>query len=385
MVPVTGVALLLQSLIIPKPETTVWYFFVPVLAPMVLYSWLALRWAIDQFKREEVLFREAERLDIGLWLKQLFREKERLPTAAEAVFCFLLIVVLNRLTLAIGDPRLLLVREGIRYVAFTAAPPLFMALLLTTRPRQGFALRLPPWWAWPAAVVLAVAITLPCAECIRIALDAMPTFNSLVVEYSRSVSPAAHAGAGLPTLWDWFLFLPLVVVGAVSEEIAFRGFILTGLRQRYRPVTAVFLSSFLFALSQMNVFQFVPHFVLGAVLGFLVVRSGSLLPGIVFHLIYNVLVLGPYCLPNVFDKLGYADESIKQIYFLRVALAVGGSLVVALVLFAIARWTRPSAADAADEPVNALPPIETVPLLPALGTPAASTHTKAMEQRFHEG
>jgi membrane protease YdiL (CAAX protease family) len=294
-------------------------------------------------------------------------------------------VVFNRLTLAIGEPRLLLVREGIRYVAFTAAPPLFMALLLTTRPRQGFALRLPPWWAWPAAVVLAVAVTLPCAECIRIALESMPTFNSLVEEYSRSVSPAAHAGAGMPTLWDWLLFVALVVIGAVSEEIAFRGFILTGLRQRYGALTAVLLSSFLFALSQMNVFQFVPHFVLGAVLGFLVVRTGSLLPGIVFHLIYNVLLLGPFCMPSVFGKLGYADESITHNYFLRVALAVTGALVVALVLLAIARWTRPPVADAGDDPITELPPIETVPMVPALTTPAASNQFKAVEQRSHDG
>ena len=50
---------------------------------------------------------------------------------------------------------------------------------------------------------------------------------------------------------------------ALCEELAFRGFILTGLRRRFRPWTAVFLSSFLFALFQMNVFQFADHFVLG--------------------------------------------------------------------------------------------------------------------------
>ena len=65
MVPVTGVALLLQRLISPDPQPgSPWLYFIPVLAPMVIYSWLALRWAIEQFQREEVLFREAERLDL---------------------------------------------------------------------------------------------------------------------------------------------------------------------------------------------------------------------------------------------------------------------------------------------------------------------------------
>ncbi len=98
MVPVTGVALLLQRLIIVSPDAhqaTPWLYFIPVLAPMVVYSWLALRWAIEQFQREEVLFREAERLDVGLWLRRLFRDKEALPTAGEAFFCFALLLVLR--------------------------------------------------------------------------------------------------------------------------------------------------------------------------------------------------------------------------------------------------------------------------------------------------
>jgi hypothetical protein len=132
------------------------------------------------------------------------------------------------------------------------------------------------------------------------------------------------------------------------------------------------------------VFQFVPHFVLGAVLGFLVVRSGSLLPGIVFHLIYNVLVFGPYCMPNVFDKLGYADASITDSPLLRVALAGAGSLVVAAVLLGITRWTRPPVAEGGAEQVDTLAPIDKEPLVPALAARPVSNQLKAADQRFHD-
>ena len=50
---------------------------------MVIYSWLALRWAVEQFQSEEVLFREAERLDVGLWLRRLFR-RGRAPFSRDA-------------------------------------------------------------------------------------------------------------------------------------------------------------------------------------------------------------------------------------------------------------------------------------------------------------
>ena len=108
---------------------------------MVIYSWLALRWAIEQFQREEVLFREAERLDVGLWLRRLFREKEALPTAGQAFFCFGLLLALRWLSLGFGRDN---VAAGRRRPSCQTRlqrppPPLFMALLLTTRPRQGLA------------------------------------------------------------------------------------------------------------------------------------------------------------------------------------------------------------------------------------------------------
>ena len=39
------------------------------MVPTLVYAWVALRWAIDQFQREEVLFREAERFSLGTWLQ----------------------------------------------------------------------------------------------------------------------------------------------------------------------------------------------------------------------------------------------------------------------------------------------------------------------------
>src|SRR5262249_42589336 len=132
MVPVTGVALLLQKLMAGASEPGLWLYFVPVLAPTVIYSWLALRWAVAQFQGEEVLFREAERLDLGLWFRRLLREKEALPSAGEAIFCFVLILALRWLSFGVGGQRSLLERTGISLLAFVATPPLFMALLLTT-------------------------------------------------------------------------------------------------------------------------------------------------------------------------------------------------------------------------------------------------------------
>ena len=341
MVPVTGIALLLQRLISPDPgQGMPWLYFIPVLAPMVIYSWLALRWAVEQFQREEVLFREAERLDVGLWLRRLFREKEALPTAGEAVFCFGLLLVLRWLSLGFGQGKSMLDVTAVCQLACTAAPPLFMALLLTTRPRQGLGLHLPPWWSWPAAALLGVLCVPPLAWLTILVLDQFPALKQLLQEY-HPLTGALQPGGELNTAF----LLVLAVLPALCEELAFRGFILSGLRRRFRPWTAVFLSSFLYALFQMNVFQFATYFLLGLVLAVVALRTRSVLPGMVFHLVYNLCLVGPLMFPQAFGSLGAADDGGTG-WLLRAALAAVCALLAAGLLAAMLLLGRRAPADA---------------------------------------
>ena len=61
----------------------------------ILVSGAIPKRAIDQFSREEVLFREAERFEVRLWLRHLLRDKEPTPSFTEAGFCFALIMLLQ--------------------------------------------------------------------------------------------------------------------------------------------------------------------------------------------------------------------------------------------------------------------------------------------------
>jgi sodium transport system permease protein len=339
LVPVTGVALLLQKLMAAgTPDRQLALYFIPVLAPMVIYGWLALRWAIDQFQREEVLFREAERLDIRLWLRRLFREKEALPSTGQALFCFALVLGLHRLTLSVGHRFMPSVQLAVSYLAFVAAPALFMALLVTTRPHAGLALRLPPWWACPAALVLALLLFVPGVELTYLTVQSLGIKDQLR-EYQDALS-IDESRAAAPVALVLEIVAAVSLLQAVCEELTFRGFILTGLRRRFRPRTAVFLSSFLFALFHMNVFQFVPHFVIGIVLSTLVLRTGSVLPAMVFHFAYNCLVytclaVGPEMLPRFFAALGYEEVAQAPYALIRVAVASACLLAAVAVLAAL--------------------------------------------------
>jgi sodium transport system permease protein len=331
MVPITGVALLLQRLLTPGSLHQVWPYFVPVLAPLLLYGWLALRWAVSQFQREEVLFREAERLDLGLWLRRLFREKQPLPTPGEAVFCFGLILGLRWLSLGVGARWPLLLHAAVDLLAFVVTPPLLMAVLLTTRPRYGLGLRLPPPRALLSAAVLVLLLALPLADLSRHLLGQFPDIKKLMTETTpmAELMQAVQRGQGGARGPAWLLPLVLVLLAPVCEELAFRGFILTGLRQRFHPWTAILLSSLLFAVSHLNVFQFLPTLILGVVLGLVATRSRSVLPGILLHLLYNGLFVAPVVFPGFADALA---RTLASPPYLRPVLVAVCTLLVTVYL-----------------------------------------------------
>jgi len=89
----------------------------------------------------------------------------------------------------------------------------------------------------------------------------------------------------------WGAFLKVAVTAPIVEELIFRGLILQGLRRNYNAVVSVFMSALLFALFHLNPWQFPATFILGLLLGWVVLRTNSLLLSILGHSINNLLVL----------------------------------------------------------------------------------------------
>jgi sodium transport system permease protein len=329
LVPVTGVALLMQRLMsAAAAEPSTWIYFLAVLAPIALYSWLALRWAIAQFKREDVLFREAERLDIGLWLRRLLRDKEPFPSVGQALFCFALIMALRWASLGLGRHLPPPVPTAIFLLAFVLAPAVFMALVLTTRPRQGLGLTRASPWSVGMALLLAAVMLVPLVQVTLLLYQQMAVVKEMVEEHQELVRVLQRANA-------WTI-LALVVLPALCEELAFRGFILSGLRRYFKPWSAIWLGSFLFALYHMNVFQFLPTFLLGAILALVTIRSGSIWPAVLFHLLHNGLLVASVWLPQMVHDL---EISVQSILFLRLTVTGLATVLAAVLLWRLARGT----------------------------------------------
>jgi len=103
--------------------------------------------------------------------------------------------------------------------------------------------------------------------------------------------------------WDVFLFTTAVLLlGSAGEEILFRGFILTTLRERLRFVPANLITSLLFTMIHWPYHLWagmplprlamlsVSLFIIGYLLGYLVKLTNSLWPSVGAHIANNFLV-----------------------------------------------------------------------------------------------
>ncbi len=120
--------------------------------------------------------------------------------------------------------------------------------------------------------------------------------------------------AGIPnTMEETFLamsrnpfgILSIALLAPILEELLFRGAIQGGLQKSgIRPWTAILVSSLIFGVVHMNPAQIPFAFLLGMLFGWLYYRTGSLLPGIVGHVLNNSVATA--------SMLLYGDVTIEE-------------------------------------------------------------------------
>ncbi|HPI74009.1 MAG TPA: type II CAAX endopeptidase family protein [bacterium] len=128
------------------------------------------------------------------------------------------------------------------------------------------------------------------------------------------------------------------ILGPFLEEMLFRGLVLRGFLHRYSPWQAIVLSSLLFGILHLNIWQFVSAFVLGLVLGWMYMRTRSLWPCFILHSLHNssITLTGTLIYASL---LGYPEEVVEATVMplLPWWLVVAGVALLAFSLLAIHR------------------------------------------------
>lgn len=288
LIPLSGLMLLLRTLIEGHYGEALRYLL-PVGAVTAACCWLAIRWAIDQFYDETVLFRDSERFGLGLWLLHLVRDRQNTPTAAEALLCGVLLLIIRFFTGLMMPPPAswpqFFSANLIVQIALIATPPALMAIVLTRRPLVSLGLTRPrPWPALPAAALLAVLLH-PALSTLGHLIQRLYPLSPAV---QQQLAPLVEHVARQPLTQ---VLLLIALAPAVCEELAFRGFLLSGLRRSGHRWGAIALSSAFFGLAHFMLQQSLAAAVVGLVLGYLAVQSGSILPGMLYHFVHNTLTV----------------------------------------------------------------------------------------------
>ncbi len=136
----------------------------------------------------------------------------------------------------------------------------------------------------------------------------------------------------LETLQNPVAFFFMIVIAApLLEELLFRGIILDGFLKNYHPWKAIFFSAFLFALIHGNLSQGVGAFLGGLLIGWIYWKSQSVIPGIIIHLVNNLVAFISVMLTPAADIYKSTAEQIDNPlwYWLMVVgcslMAVGGT------------------------------------------------------------
>ena len=160
--------------------------------------------------------------------------------------------------------------------------------------------------------------------------------NEINIHFEKILPPPTWFMEMFSRLFDsdlgvWGGILRIVIIAPIVEELIFRGVIMSGFSRIYHPVFAIFFSALLFALFHLNPWQFPATFALGLILGWIRIRTGSVLACIAGHAIHNGLIFIAVLHYNDLKDLSIMQPGVTFNYGIHFLLLATGLVLVWLV------------------------------------------------------
>ena len=286
LIPVTGMFLLVRALV--EGQYAHALFHVPMVIGVTgTCLWFATRWVRRQFESESVLFGGSDQWELGSWVRHLWRDRQMCATPAQAYACGAIILValfFGKLAVTempqgfAGMARLVMVPQ----IAMILFPALLMATMLTKSLRQSLRIRMPHWTTLPLAVLLGVTIH-PLYMGLAKAIAFMYPISQ---EAAIAMKPFTDQIGSAPWL---SVVLLMALLPAVCEELAFRGFVFGGLLRENGKLRAVVITAIMFGASHGVLQQSIAATIMGLMIGWIALKTGSVLPCILVHFTNNAL------------------------------------------------------------------------------------------------
>ncbi len=344
LIPVSGAVFLARSLIEGRYTEALVHLPVVMLVTAACCS-LSIRWAIRQFESESVMFREADRWSVKLWLHQVWRDRGETASPTEAVLCGVIILIGMFFAQfvagsSVADWNSIVTSTVMVQIGLILSPCLLMAIFLTRSMRH--ALRIHRTQASHVAAAILIGVALH------------PTYMAL----GKGISQVYKIGDETATVLQyfqamvmaqplWSLLLLMAVLPAICEELAFRGFIFGGLLRQGGALRAIVVSALFFGFTHPVLQQSMAACLMGLLLGLIAWRTGGVVCTMIVHAINNTLSLTlAWCatnqvsLPDTLQWAISADGGEWSYQPEWIAMSVFMSLALLVVLFRRSAGTR---------------------------------------------
>jgi ABC-2 type transport system permease protein/sodium transport system permease protein len=332
--PLVNIVLLGRELL---EQTADWTSATIVVLTTFLYAMAAISLAARVFGSEDVLFNTQSG-----W-GDLFRRASQTRTApsiTSALFCLAIIfpaffVTIGALSQFEDIPLVVrLAAAGAATAILFGGVPLVAAWLGRDRLRDAFQLASPPLVAWPAAILLGLALW-PLAHELVVWQRELGIFT-LSDERLEQLRGLLKSWRSVPLMW---LLLSMAIAPGIFEEFFFRGYLFRALRGHSGRATTILASAILFGLfhlvttDTLAIERLLPSTLMGLVLGWLCWDTRSVLPGMLLHSLHNgFLVTVAYYEPALKARgIGIAEQSHLPASWLLgslVAVSIGAALVL---------------------------------------------------------
>ena len=285
LIPVTGMFLLVRSLVEGQYASALMHL--PMVAGVTMLALgLAARWARRQFESEAVLFAGGEQWQLSRWARTIWEDRRLTASPAQAYFAAGVILIglfFGKLIVTsmpddfAGIVRMVLVPQ----IGLILTPTLLIAMICTRSVRKSLRLTAPTSWAsLPIALLLGIVIH-PAYVMLAGWIHAIYPISQAATD---SLKPFAQTVADAPWL---YVVLLMAVLPAICEELAYRGFIFGGLVCGASPLRAVLVTSVVFGVSHSVLQQSIAATTMGMLLGYVCLRSGSVFPSMIIHVVVN--------------------------------------------------------------------------------------------------
>jgi sodium transport system permease protein len=257
------------------------------LAASAAIAWLLLRFTATLLTDEEILFRGPDVAVRGLRRPA----RRRLPTPRQGLATVAVGLAAIWYSQGLGGvqvPQMLIAHQALTIVL----PLLVASSWQRVDGRATYALRWPgrggPW---------RTALACLGAACVGGSLFVLGSAAFLAIrgtDLPPAVKALAERLAAVVTGQPWWVSLSLLaLMPAVCEELLFRGWLLSSLAGRRpgrgRETAVIAIQAAIFAVFHLFPERMPQAFLLGAVMGWMVLRTGSLLPAVCGHLVHNGL------------------------------------------------------------------------------------------------